>query len=160
MSAVLAQRVPSDLAQAMAKNLARVAGAMTEHGITSIVGEYHGYGDSGQEAEITFEPDQRVATLLIQSWVERYTYSEGTSQRRFELESTTLEACVASLVESAIQLSGHEGYENNEGGGGTLTITPDGHAEHEHYDIYEHREYDGTDFDAEESTSALVACSA
>jgi hypothetical protein len=82
--------------------------ALVELGVTRIVFRYDGSGDSGSVEEVEFEP------------------AEARGPER-------LEGALQSLAEDYTP----EGYENNEGGHGSLTVYPElGLAELEHFDRY------------------------
>ena len=92
--------------------LSVVCDALQEHGIKSVVVRYSGSGDQGSVEEVAFEP----ADVQLPGWIE-----------------TTLEDVAECYCP--------QGYENNEGGYGTLTIHPfEGVAELEHCDHFEDSE--------------------
>jgi hypothetical protein len=93
-------------------HLAVVGDALEEHGITQVVIHYDGSGDSGSVGEVDYTP----ADKSLPDWID---------------------AKLRALAEGYCP----EGYENNEGGYGTLTLNVlDGLAELEHHDRYEDAE--------------------
>jgi len=84
-------------------------------GVTSVHAEYNGYGDEGQIEHLAFEP-------------------EGIAIPK-EIEQETEDACDALCP---------DGYENNDGGYGSISIdVTTGRIEHEHNDC--HTEVDTTE---------------
>ena len=93
-------------------DLAVLCDLLQEQGVTHVTIRYEGFGDSGSVEEVALEPENAA----IPEWVERR---------------------LAELGEGYCP----EGYANNDGGYGQLTIFPsEGFAELEHYDKYEDSE--------------------
>src|SRR5262245_2756703 len=91
-------------------DLAILGDLLEECGVRRVVVRYEGSGDEGSVAEVEFDPPE--AKTRLPDWVED------------KLRDVAEDYCP-------------EGYENNDGGFGTLTVYPGpGLAEREHNDSY------------------------
>lgn len=134
------------------ESLAAMAAVLQKHGLTSVQGEYTGSGDSGdgfdiyyfkgeESVEIEQDVNDEVTYLVIDNDYSNGRFSPVKSTRTAEFEQALEDICFAMVT-----ASGHDGWEINEGGGGTLTVRADGTATLDHYD-------NGEDEDSDSSTS-------
>lgn len=107
--------------------------ALKAQGVADVRYVYSGEGDSGGMEEITFfdaegEPiedsltDHRVLfAQFVPGW-QSSTRPEKSSEAQLVLNEMDLEGAAIELLDSVINLTGHAGYENNEGGHGVVTL--------------------------------------
>lgn len=127
-------------------NVATLAAHMRKHSVTKIAITYSGGGDEGGLEETEYEPAvEKDSSFLAE---EIALASIWLSEPASAFEPLSIEDAAEQLVDDALALSGHDGYHNNEGGGGTLYIHADGTARLEHYDNIIEQEYDYEEFDA------------
>jgi len=123
-------------------NAVRVAAVLAAHGIAEITANYSGSGDEGQVDEVTVEwpngqpvsPEPSVVLL-----VHNRNYSSGTSFDSITEESFSLSDAMELLTDDALEVSGHSGYHNGEGGEGSLCVSSDGGLVLDHSDFYTER---------------------
>lgn len=117
-----------------------IAAAMLANGLTEGVVTYNGGSDEGQIEGSTFEgQDADASTIKVDQAVMIYRWDQDTSLGGTELQfvNVPLAHAIHDLCEAAIELSGHNGFEDNEGGSGTFTLTAkDEAARLEHHDHY------------------------
>lgn len=122
------------------ESLAAMAAVLKKHGLTSVQGEYTGSGDSGdsfdiyyfkgeESVEIERDVDDEVTYLVVDTEYKEGQFVPVKSARTAEFEQALEDVCFAMVT-----ASGHDGWEINEGGGGTLTVRDDGTATLDHYD--------------------------
>lgn len=122
------------------ESLAAMADVLNKHGYTSVQGEYTGSGDSGDgfdiyyfkgndSVEIDKDVDDEVTYLVVEPDYSKGLFAYINTTRTAEFEQALEDVCFAMVA-----ASGHSGWENNEGGGGTLTVRADGTATLDHYD--------------------------
>jgi hypothetical protein len=145
----------------MANNLSSVAMAMRRHKVTHVEVRYSGSGDSGDSEEVEVYKDNISSDnspVLVEDIIEvsvnsRYEIvASGELKKTHEFSPMLVnfkQACL-NLMEEAISIGNHDGWEINEGGGGTLTINLDGTAVLSHYDNYPVDDPDAPDEDDEE----------
>lgn len=112
--------------------------ALKSFGITYVVVTYSGGGDEGSINDISSTPAIEEA---ISSQV---TYKDVSGDfdaqkrqwiQRVEDKTSTLESALEEFTYLLLELNGHEGYHNDEGGGGEVTIdAKSGSVVHDHYD--------------------------
>jgi hypothetical protein len=127
-----------------ASSLKRLAAALKDAGFSSVHGEYTGSGDSGDGFDITYiaaEGKGDTADMDPPGDVtyETVNYQWNAEERRSVdvVEETTadFESAFEDLAFAFIEsVMGHRGWENNEGGGGEVTLTAEGVLSVEHYD--------------------------
>lgn len=106
--------------------LAHLSMVLRAAGAVSATAEYAGYGDSGDHFDIAIAwPDSPAG-------IGNKTESKSASSDR--LNAADFDTQFENLVWDAVSVAGHDGWENNEGGGGTFTLLPDGTATLDHYD--------------------------
>lgn len=111
------------------RTLAQLSTALRVAGAVSATAEYAGYGDSGDHFEIAIQWPANPAGNA--------DTTEPRSTTSDSLDYPDFDARFENLVWDAVSSAGHDGWENNEGGGGTFTLLPDGTAILEHYDNVE-----------------------
>lgn len=120
---------------AITTNLRVIATALRDHGLTQCSIEYSGYGDSGEFNDVVIEPENQTATLPSLTIVTcQSSYVGGAFHLQYTAEECAFNEAVSTMLDLLLDNGGHAGFENNEGGGGTLTITADGKIEYDHYD--------------------------
>jgi hypothetical protein len=87
-------------------NLKHITEFMMVYGVSKIEASYSGIGDSGY----------------------------GIDLEIFDTQGNYMQELVEIFTDALISCAGHDGYENNDGGGGTLTILADGTFKLDHYD--------------------------
>lgn len=126
MAPVIVKRAVDALREALAPDL-----------ISSILIRYDGYGDSGQVEEITLYRGEEAVSeddAVFDLKVEVPTYQRYTETMEEGTMSGPLREVLEYLAMDLIDLE-HDGWENNEGGYGEITIDLNGGpncVEHEH----------------------------
>lgn len=92
--------------------------AMAVHGVDSISVEYSGCGDSGQIDRITITPDTALKASVA---IPGFTHWNWRTSKSEPLVATSFSDAAELLTNMLIEHY-HDGYENNEGGSGTVTI--------------------------------------
>lgn len=110
--------------------------------IKEIVFNYHGSGDSTEEWNFQIDQSMDCNKLLNEPLknpvclaVEDYNY-KTRSKEVSKKEVQTLELALNILIDQVIGFGGFSGFENNEGGGGTMTFNVEDNEiewEHNHY---------------------------
>lgn len=135
----------------LAALIAVIASHLRRVGAPSVMVSYRGSGDSGEGHEVEsdkIDVDQAIVVPEFSGrqvggrtrWeTSRLGYRRKVRQGgRWKETMRTAQASLMQALEyaadAAVRSSGHEGYENNEGGYGTLTIFADDSAELEHVD--------------------------
>lgn len=147
---------------AMEANIATLAVFMSMHQIASCAIEYTGSGDSGETEEQTFAPvsGDEVAPDALTKPIPYVCYAStyfADKPSTVNISELSVEDFLSRLLDQVISVSGHSGWENNDGGGGTLNVQSDGKWTLEHYDNVVHQEYDNTEGSVEERTKALLS---
>jgi len=93
--------------------------------IEQMVIEYAGSGDEGNGFEISVTPSSVVIDdLLIETAdSEYYEMEPGTYRYKVSKGSMDLSSLLEEMCDLALTVGGHSGYEDNEGGYGSLTFT-------------------------------------
>lgn len=117
-----------------------LASSMRQLGASSVVVAYSGGGDEGRIDDVCFFPAEvsvgestACVALIRYHWdVEAHC---GATELAFE--DMALQDIAEALCDAALSSTGHNGYENGEGGSGTFTLqAADASAELEHSDYY------------------------
>jgi len=148
-------------------NLVAIAAVLAAHGIHQVASYYSGSGDSGDEFRQTAydangdEIDMPEVEVACEHRVYVPTKNGGYGYA-IKQEAMSLESAISDATGQAIGEAGHSGWENNEGGKGTLTIYASGYAELNHTNYYEgDADYQYHDFGADsifgESLAAVAA---
>jgi hypothetical protein len=101
---------------------------------------YAGNGDDGQIDEVRVTPETIDAEAIQVQIVALHTTwhaDSSTSRASLALEPRDLRTALADFCHEAIDLAGHTGYEIDDGGEGSLTISVgDGEVALQHTDFY------------------------
>lgn len=96
---------------------------LREAGIPMIEMQYSGEGDSGNGADIT----QPLESEKLRVTIKRTTGVYDMDKRAWEIseyeQEMDMDDALQEFLDAIISVHGHDGYENGDGGGGTLTIT-------------------------------------
>ena len=122
----------------LARNVKAIARVLRSLKLTAAVVEYEGGGDSGEttsilvinsrmDADISGKTADRKVRLRVREWKTKDGY---------KMAYLRLEDALECLCDAAIDVYGHRGYENNEGGNGKWTIYATSTATLDHYDFY------------------------
>jgi hypothetical protein len=127
-----------------ASSLKRLAVALKDAGFSSVYAEYTGSGDSGEGFDISYipvagkgdaddlDPPGDVAYEIVGY---EWNPEEGRSKDVVRETTADFESAFEDLAFVFIEtVMGHRGWENNEGGGGEVTLTAEGVLSVEHYD--------------------------
>jgi hypothetical protein len=114
---------------------------LTDTGVHAIDVDYSGSGDSGNDNDLTVfsapgviqrdNPvlEQQVTIPTVKHVYNREKHVDETVESEHTLDAKT---ALEDLLDAAIGAAGHWGFENNEGGSGTLTLKADGTASLSH----------------------------
>lgn len=142
-------------------NVATLAVFLARHRIASCAVEYRGSGDSGESEEQTFEPlegdDISEAASNEKLAFVAFTPSFNETPSKAEIKDCDLESFLSRTLDHALIANNHSGYENGEGGGGTLTIHATGAWELAHFDYVVSEEHDTSDGSVAERVAELIA---
>lgn len=108
--------------------LAQLSTVLRVAGAVSATAEYAGYGDSGNHFEIAIQWPANPAGNA--------DTTEPRSTTSDSLDCPDFDARFEHIVWDAVSAAGHDGWENNEGGGGTFIVHADATASLEHYDNF------------------------
>jgi len=146
--------------QAFEANVVTLAVFLSAHRVASCAIEYRGSGDSGESEEQTFEPldGDDVSEAAANSKLPYVDFQQGWLSEPAVAKSkeSDVESFLSELLDQALRVNNHSGYENNDGGGGTLTIFADGHWKHEHFDNVVTEEYDHTEGSVNERVAQFI----
>lgn len=119
-------------------NIAVIAHVLTRYGATHVVVSFDGSGDSGciEDRELHFsdtmhDVDKIKDQIYYVGIDKQYSmYENGFKiKNAFSQKNVNLDEALESVLWMAVTDVGHDGWENNDGGGGRLTIHADGQAE-------------------------------
>lgn len=117
-----------------------LAQAMRARGLSSVVVTYSGCGDEGRTEGVAFEPpdvDEGLEPIVAAQMRYRWDEERGCGGNELVFVDMHLRDIAEALCDTAIELMGHDGYENNDGGQGTFTLQAlDASSELEHSDFY------------------------
>jgi len=117
-----------DQKEVFAANKAALGHFMRRHGIDRVMANYEGCGDSGGVDEVLFFQGETVIehfaesreTICLISVVCNYNFNEKKDEA--ELIKLRPRDAFAHMVEEALGLSGHDGWQIEEGGYGDVTF--------------------------------------
>ena len=138
----------SSLERRIQLNKATILEAMQKAGVQSAIVEYTGEGDSGNGVDVSVEGGFPLAMDIEVSIVVVNSTWDADARRWESMESTkttSLAEALEQMADDLIELH-HSGYENNDGGGGSITF--DAQAEsvsYEYYHYYVERESHSVD---------------
>jgi hypothetical protein len=123
--------------------------------------EYSGSGDSGDYEASTFTSvdgsEVRLRGDIKLTYIShRDPNAWNNTPSAPEAKSYDPASFVSMLLDQAISVSNHDGYENNDGGGGELTVNADGTWKHSHYDNIVNQEYDENEGDFTEVVASHI----
>jgi hypothetical protein len=124
-------------------NIQTIAKVLKKIGATSVEISYDGSGDSGDGVEITvtdisgsrIELDGSEGTVECIEIENNYRHPNRDESPSLSLTTESFDELVEDVLWMAVSRGGHSGWENNDGGGGTMTVHEDGTAELDHFDI-------------------------
>lgn len=126
------------------RNIRVLAKAMNREGIQRVEIAYTGSGDSGDEFDMVAQ-GQAGTVAMPQSRVNikhhGYVFKGKRYIARVRKSSMDFETAVSELYDQCISHSGHNGWENGDGGGGEFTLYAEGRAILEHSDWYTDSDY-------------------
>jgi len=126
--------------EVFAEPMKRIAELLTANQAALVRIEYSGEGDSGSVSDISVEGEASLdaySVTLSDYPVKKSTWVDGKWNHTVSLQSVSLASALEDLLWDAVTKFGHDGYENNEGGFGNLTINADGTGELSHTDNIE-----------------------
>lgn len=119
------------------RNISAIADVLTEIGAHSVVAEYSGSGDSGDcfdilltGADVSIVATKQVKRLIVESHYN--PIANSWVENEAEEIDAGFNSAVKDLCWDAVELSGNSGWENNEGGSGSFTVTSEATAQLEH----------------------------
>lgn len=133
---------PYRIRQALvALNKEAMLDAMAAVGASLVTAEYAGSGDSGEGVDVTTEPADISGTVLMNILTSSFDHERKLWVYSAAVKEMSLIDAAEMLCDDLISAAGHDGFENNDGGGGTMTLTlASRELELEHYDCYVERE--------------------
>lgn len=124
----------------MAFNKTEILKGLKSIGATTATCSYSGEGDDGGSVNIeVYAPDNQRLTQIQNCQVQRRQLKPQRIADKWDLklveELVSLDVAIERLCDDMIEQCGHAGWENNDGGGGLLTINADtASVELDHYD--------------------------
>jgi hypothetical protein len=122
----------------IAHNKNAIIAAMKDAGLVTVEATYSGSGGSGNGYEIGSTPQNREAmerAVEIQTINREYDRDAHVWIETVRIKSVDLAEAIRDLCENLISAAGHDGFQDGDGGGGTMTIVADtGFCELAHYD--------------------------
>lgn len=140
--------------EVLSHNLALIVQVLRQNNLASLTIDYAGSGDSGDTFDVAvFDVHGNQGDLPgteLTGMHARRSYGPAPAYPvTIVAEQATRARPFADFLEDfhcmVLSMDGKDGYENNEGGGGTLTITIEGTCTLEHYDYIIEREESTTD---------------
>jgi len=136
-------------AEVLSHNLALIVGVLRKHNLASLTIEYAGSGDSGDTFELAvFDADDNAQPLPTDSLAGKHvrrTYGAAPVYTvHHAVEDDTTSRPFSDFLEDfhciVLEKENRQGYENNDGGGGQLTIRVSGEFTLDHYDWVTHKD--------------------
>ena len=134
--------------EVLSHNLALIVQVLRDHHLAKLTIEYAGSGDSGEQFDIAVFDAQGnegkvPTTALMGKHALRHYGPAPTYAITITSEDATQPRSFADFLEdfhsAVLTIEGKDGYENNDGGGGSLTVDVSGECLLEHYDYYTER---------------------
>jgi hypothetical protein len=131
--------------EVLSHNLALIVQVLRDHHLAKLTIEYAGSGDSGEQFDIAvFDAQGKEGkvptTALLGKHALRHYGPAPTYALTITCEDATQPRSFADFLEdfhsAVLTTQDRGGYEDNEGGGGMLTIDVSGECLLEHYDFY------------------------
>lgn len=127
-----------DNSKLIGHNKAAILRTLAETQTDTAIAYYEGQGDSGGFVNIDFCPNSTEPLEQKVKVVDRLSAYNDES-RLWDITLVEQEVTVAQALEQTtymlIHVSGHSGYENNDGGNGVITFNvATGEVTHDHYD--------------------------
>ena len=157
-------------------NVKQIAAALRAVGAVAVTANYIGSGDEGEiyQVDVHF-PEQDAADREIPKFtgdleqlpvkddvslgnvslrleVSRFDESSKKWSSQTEERPFNFESAVEEVAFDAVRISGHGGWENNDGGGGTFTVFANERALLDHYDNVIEQEHDRFKIGPDEGT--------
>jgi len=149
----------------LAQNIATVRERLRALGLDSVEINYRGSGDSGDDIEMGFKPEDAESRLMQSEAMQvvEITRRWNPALRGYEPPCRSARSVSPSdildvLVDQAIEAFSLSGYENNEGGYGCLTIAAEADPHMLHVDYIERSSTHEASYDLSERLEALAAC--
>lgn len=145
------------LRDAFEANVTTLAIFLSLNKLASAAIEYSGSGDSGDYESSAFLDGSGNAAKLPSGVKLRYVaFQKAWMEKpdRVEEQSHDPESFFSLLLDQAISVNNHDGWENGDGGGGTCTVNADGTFSFSHFDNVVTQEYDEDEGDFSERVSA------
>jgi hypothetical protein len=111
----------------MKQNFEAIREALASLGVTTVSVEYSGSGDEGSGNTCSYEPwneldipalnAKRVSLQVVELRAEAGVLKKSTSSKTFSLEDA-----LELFLDDALEVAGHSGYYNGDGGRGELVI--------------------------------------
>jgi hypothetical protein len=121
-------------------NKQALAQAMRARGLTSVMVTYSGCGDEGRTEGVAFEPadvDEGLEPIVTAQMRYRWDEERACGGSELVFADMNLQDTAEALCDTSIEMLGHGGFENNDGGQGTFTLHAiNAEAELEHSDFY------------------------
>ncbi len=119
-------------------NKAAIMAALKSNGVTNATSEYSGSGDEGSTGSVTVHPEN-TAALEYNVTVKMIGSTFDSSAEKWITKASdsnlTLEQALRDVTDQLIEMNGHAGYEDGDGGGGSVTFDVENDTvEHDHYD--------------------------
>jgi hypothetical protein len=141
--------------EVLAHNLALIVEVLRQHNLARLTIDYAGSGDSGDTFEVAVfdahDAAQPMPTAEVQGKRVISHYDSSISRETVlsvgdRPKPTPFVDFIEDFHCEVLSASNHQGFEDGEGGGGTLTITVEGTCSLEHYDYYVEKSESTTDF--------------
>lgn len=121
-------------------NIQAVAKVLTQAGASSAVITYYGGGDSGDINDVAVNWPEGVTEVPIPNVTytqETVNHVNGQRVTSEKVVTAKLESALGHIIWEVIDDAGHSGFENNDGGEGSLVIEATGKAWLDHTDFSE-----------------------
>lgn len=110
--------------QAVEANREALLAVLTKLNITDVIIRYEGGGDSGDVAEVTVMPESLMPQLALEQMTHRHVvtgYSDNQYHYHIEERLLSVNEALHDFALEWVDVH-HSGWENNDGGSGTVTI--------------------------------------
>ncbi len=138
-------------ADAIKQNVSTFSEMLSRVGAPSLSLTYAGGGDSGSVEDcvidwpggVAGQEPEKIAFVGV-----RTDYSGKTLRYYTETSELSFSDACDALLDLVLEQHGHSGWEDGNGGGGTLTLTAEGALRVDHYDVVEVHEEDTIEYAA------------